>query len=542
MAKQRTSPKIFDPLGGAPLASLSPAASPAARAAPAPATPPSASTGAAPEARDWFAVLDDVQTNIMIADADLKLAFANKRALATFERLEKDLRQAFGVTAADVVGGSIHRFHRDPAMIERLLRNPTALPRNATFQFGNVTLETRINRIPDRHGRPQGFVVAWEDVSERVRLDAEVREATTREQRLATLLREKVDSMLAVVRAAGQGDLTHEVPVRGEDAIGQMGEGLTRLLEDLRRDISVISHHASSLAEASRTLRSVSQQMGANAEETSTQAHIVASNTKTVSESLQTIATAVEEMTASIGEISANATKASEMAAESVRVTDATNAIIGKLGRSTSEIGDVVKLITSIAEQTNLLALNATIEAARAGEAGRGFAVVASEVKELAKETAQATEDIGTKIEAIQRDTQEAVKAITDISGMIRRINDIQAVIATAVEEQSATSAEMSANITRAAGSGLTISSNIDGVAQAAQNTAAGASEAQTASSQLAQLADEMQKLVGRFKVESARSDASSPKDLETLLRALGSGAVPAEALERLRRLLGGQP
>jgi methyl-accepting chemotaxis protein len=541
MAKNRTPSPGFDPLGGAPLDLLAEAGPTAvAPLVERHAHPQSvaATWGAGRSEEEWFRVLDEVQTNIMIADLDLRLAYANKRALATFRSLQKEIKAAFGVGIDEMTGGSIHRFHRDPALIERLLADPTALPRQATFHFGNVTLETRINRIRDGHGRLQGYVVAWEDVSERTRLDAEVRTAAERERWQAAALREKVDSMLAVVQAAGHGDLTHDVSVRGEDAIGQMGEGLAALLRDLRRDIGVINRNASALAKASRTLMEVSQQMGANSEETSTQAHVVASNAKTVSDSLQTIATAVEEMTASIAEISTNATKASEMAAEAVRVTDRTNAIITTLGRSTSEIGDVIKLITSIAEQTNLLALNATIEAARAGDAGRGFAVVASEVKELAKETAGATEDISARIEAIQRDTEGAVAAISDISGMIKRINDIQAVIATAVEEQSATSAEMSANITRAASSGLNISSNIDGVAEAAQNTAGGASEAQTAAAQLADMAAELQEFVGRFRVEAAALPAPDDRVLLDLLQALG--ASDPSALARLRTLLGG--
>jgi methyl-accepting chemotaxis protein len=540
MAKQRSTSKVFDPLGGAPLQALASPSAPTAPAAPPRGDARGSWWGSARDRGGWFHVLDEVQTNIIIADPDLTLSYANKKAMATFRLLAKDLHQAFGVAPEKMVGGSIHRFHKDPAAIERLLDDPTALPRSATFRFGQVVLETRINRIAGEGGTLGGYVVAWEDVSDKVRLDDEVRQGVERERRTAQRLREQVDTMLQVVQAATTGDLTHEVGVRGDDAIGQMGEGLARLLRDLRRDIGVISRNASNLAEASRTLTDVSQQMGANAEETSTQAHVVASTSKTVSDSLQTIATAVEEMTASIGEISANATKASEMAAESVRVTEATNAIIAKLGRSTSEIGDVIKLITSIAEQTNLLALNATIEAARAGEAGRGFAVVASEVKELAKETAEATEDISAKIEAIQRDTDEAVKAITDISGMIRRINDIQAVIATAVEEQSATSAEMSSNITRAAEGGITISSNIEGVAQAAQNTASGASEAQAAATQLSDMAQEMKKFVSRFRVENEGVDGDA-QALEALRAALGGRDVSPEVVERLRKLLGGK-
>ena len=563
MAKQRKAPKAFDPLGAAPVEAVSGGAQkraapkqqakPAVAAAPSVATRPprrdSASANAwvrSRSARDWFAVLDEVETNIMVADLDLKLVFANKQALRTFRALAKEIHAAFGVTVADMLDASIHRFHRDPRRIEALLHDPTALPRHATFAFGDVTLETRISRATDERGELFGYVVGWEDVSERARLDADLRAAAERERREAAELQDKVHRILEVVNAAGQGDLTREVTVVGDDTIGQLGVGLRTFFDDLRENIRVIRRNAATLTEASKRLSDVSQQMGATAEETSTQANVVATNSNDVSESLQTIATAVEEMTASIGEISTNATKASEMAQEAVNASESTNEIITKLGKSTSEIGDVIKLITSIAEQTNLLALNATIEAARAGEAGRGFAVVASEVKELAKETAEATEHISAKIVAIQSDTESAVGAITGIRGVIKRINDIQAVIATAVEEQSATSSEMSMNITRAAEGSVNISSNIDGVADAAQNTATGANESQTAAAQLADMASEFQTQVSRFVVEGETGQAEEEQDpMQTLAEVLRSGVDPsksgevAAALARLTEMLG---
>ena len=174
--------------------------------------------------------------------------------------------------------------------------------------------------------------------------------------------------------------------------------------------------------------------------------------------------------------------------------------MVAKLGESSTEIGNVIKVITSIAEQTNLLALNATIEAARAGEAGKGFAVVANEVKELAKQTAKATEDISHKIEAIQGDTKGAVEAIAQIGKIINQINDIQNTIASAVEEQTATTGEISRNVAEAATGSTQIAQSITGVAQAARSTTEGASNAKSAADELARIAHDMQKLVGQFK------------------------------------------
>ena len=194
---------------------------------------------------------------------------------------------------------------------------------------------------------------------------------------------------------------------------------------------------------------------------------------------------------------SKNASDAARVASSAVQVADVTNRTIAKLGTSSEEIGKVIKVINSIAEQTNLLALNATIEAARAGEAGKGFAVVANEVKELAKETARATEDISGKINAIQQDTANAVRAISEVQATIKHINDIQSAIASAVEEQSATTREIGRNVTEAARGTADIASNIAGVAQAARGTSAGAHQVSASSGALLMLAGKLRALIG---------------------------------------------
>jgi methyl-accepting chemotaxis protein len=188
---------------------------------------------------------------------------------------------------------------------------------------------------------------------------------------------------------------------------------------------------------------------------------------------------------------------------------------VAKLGASSAEIGDVIKVITKIAEQTNLLALNATIEAARAGDAGKGFAVVANEVKELAKETAAATDDIGQRIVAIQGDAQAAGHAIDDITGVIARISDIQNTIASAVEEQTATTNEITRHVTEAATGANEIAASITGVAQAAHDTSSGAASTQVSARDLAELADELNRSVTRFVIKTKASDRTPPRAAE---------------------------
>ena len=217
-------------------------------------------------------------------------------------------------------------------------------------------------------------------------------------------------SLLVQAEAIAAGDLTREdLKVRSQDELGDLTTAINKMSGSLKSIILSISENAMQVASASEELNSTSQQITANSEETSAQADVVSKAAQSVSQNLQTVATGAEEMGASIKEIAKNATEAAKVATSAVKVAETTTVTVSKLGDSTTEIGQVIKVITSIAQQTNLLALNATIEAARAGEAGKGFAVVANEVKELAKETARATEDISRKIEAIQTDTKAAV-------------------------------------------------------------------------------------------------------------------------------------
>ncbi|WP_246166609.1 methyl-accepting chemotaxis protein, partial [Nocardioides psychrotolerans] len=311
----------------------------------------------------------------------------------------------------------------------------------------------------------------------------------------------KVDIVLAVVRAASAGDLTQELDVTGDDAVGQLAGGLSSLIRTLRESMINIGQTADSLAVASEQLTILSQGMGEGATLTSDRAASASGASVEVSASIQTVASAAEQMTASIREIAQNATEAASVATGAVGVASSAQGTVANLGESSAEIGQVIKVITSIAQQTNLLALNATIEAARAGDAGKGFAVVASEVKELAKETARATEDIGQKIVAIQGDTQGAVSAISEIAEVIGRINDIQTTIASAVEEQTATTNEIARSVTEAAAGANEIAADVTQVASAADDTRQGAQNTLQSATDLATMATELKELVSRFTV-----------------------------------------
>jgi methyl-accepting chemotaxis protein len=271
----------------------------------------------------------------------------------------------------------------------------------------------------------------------------------------------------------------HRLADEFQSAVGEIVETVSSASTELEAAAGTLTKTAEVTQELSGTVAAASEQASAN---------------------VQSVASATEEMTSSVNEISRQVQESSRIAIEAVKQAQQTDARINELSQAAGRIGDVVKLITAIAEQTNLLALNATIEAARAGEAGRGFAVVASEVKALAAQTAKATDEIGTQIAGMQSATQDSVAAIKEIGQTIGRISEIASTIAAAVEEQGAATQEIARNVGEAAKGTAQVASNITDVNRGAGETGSASSQvlasAQSLSSESSHLKIEVEKFL----------------------------------------------
>ncbi len=348
---------------------------------------------------------------------------------------------------------------------------------------------------------------------------------------LAKSIAKPLNQVVAGLRdaAEGEGDLTKRLAVSSRDEVGELAHWFNAFIEKIQGIISVMAKNASQLTVSSKDLSGISEDMSNGAGQTSSKANAVASASEELSASISSVAAAMaqaatnmnivasatEEMTATINEISQNTEKARTITEAAVGQTAKASNQVGQLGNDALEIGKVVETITEISEQVNLLALNATIEAARAGESGKGFAVVANEIKELARQTAQASGAIKIRVEGIQQSTSGTVEEIASIRQVVNSVNEIVTTIASAVGEQSVTSreiagniseaskgvAEVNENISQSAGVALGIAGDIAEVTRAAVEMSNSSSKVNLNSGELAKLAGELNSMVGRFKV-----------------------------------------
>lgn len=430
-------------------------------------------------------MLDNLPINLMTADLDGTINYANPAALKTLKSIERILP----VAADKVVGGSYDVFHKDPSRQRKFLADAKNLPHNTEITLGNEILSLNVAAIYDANGDYTGPMITWDVITSQKEAARREQENQERERAAQEDLRNKVDQLLAVVNAAAEGDLTQSAEFESEDAVGELASGLRRMMGDLRDIISQVVEGAAQFTEGARVV--------------SESAQTLAQGAQTQSASVEEMSASIEELTRSIEAVKDNAGEAnkvarstSDLAEEGGNAVQKSVEAMERIKTSSSQISEIIQVISEIASQTNLLALNAAIEAARAGEHGLGFAVVADEVRKLAERSSEAAKEISTLIKESTQRVEEGAVLSGQTGAALTKI--IQGVDETAkkISEIADATVEQAQNANE-------VSNAIQQVSQVTEQSAAGSEEMASSSEELGAQAASLRDLVARFKIEN---------------------------------------
>ncbi len=499
--------------------------------------------------------LDQLQANVFFADADLNLKYINQKGLNTLNSISQTIREEFNLSIDSLIGTNLDVIHKGRAReIRNILSNPKNFPYKSVIKLGKLFLDLNINVLYSENNQIEGYIVNWEEVTEKIKLENEaIRFKQVVDLAPINIMMADPNGTMLFMNKASEStlktiekflpDRVENLPNKSIDWFHKRPEVIRKIIADpknlphkaiiqvgdqkldllvsavfdasskylgpmvtwsivteklnLMNDLALTS---TELQNSSIQLTNISNNLASSIEETTSQATSASSAGEEVNAGVQSVKASMNQLVMAIQEITRATNEATHSSSEAMQLAKQTNVIIDKLSQSSLDIGNVIKVISSIAQQTNLLALNATIEAARAGEAGKGFAVVANEVKELAKQTAKATNDITLKIENIQKDSLSSVDAITKITTSIDKISTMTTNIASAVEEQAATTNEVTRVVSESALGVSTITQNIFQVSEAAKNTRKDASASRDSAESLTKIAVTLNSYVEKLK------------------------------------------
>lgn len=434
-------------------------------------------------AAEKTAIVENAPINILLADLDGIITYMNPASVSTLKSIEHILP----TPVSNIVGSSYDIFHKNPAHQRRLLADPGNLPVETQIELEGEYLNLQASAIYDASGNYVGPMVAWSLVTDQVKAKEAEEARAEQERHEQATLRANVERILKVVQGASEGDLSQRIDLETDDAIGQLANGIDRMIADLRDIISQVVDSGMQFAEG---------------------ASVIAENSQHLAQGAQTQSASVEEMSASIEELTRSIESVKDNAGEANRVAGSTSQMAQEGGNavqksieameliktSSEQISEIIQVISEIASQTNLLALNAAIEAARAGEHGLGFAVVADEVRKLAERSSEAAKEISSLIKESTQRVQDGATLSEQTGAALEKIIDGVGATAAKISEIATATVEQAQNANEVAGA-------IQQVSHVTEQSAAASEEMASSSEELGAQATMLRDLVSRFRI-----------------------------------------